>query len=285
MRQNQNEIPNPEKLMFPGDGITKAALASYYARIAPIMLPLIKRRPLTIQRFPDGIDHDGFFQKHRPDHYPGWILSERMPKENGMVDYLLANSADTLVYLVGQGMVTAHIGLSTVDEPDRPDRMVFDLDPAPGAGFASVRFAAMQLQKLLKRLNLAAFPQTTGSRGIHIIVPIRRELHFDDVRTFALQIARQLADQYPDRLTVAQRKKERRGRLYVDVMRNAYGQTMVAPYAVRAIKGAPVATPLDWAELGRLGGARRYSIRNMFRRLGQKDCPWHDLARHARKLG
>ncbi|WP_128982565.1 non-homologous end-joining DNA ligase [Streptomyces roseicoloratus] len=271
------EVPRPDKVLFPADGLTKADLADYYHRVARRMVPQLRGRPLMLERHPDGIDGPGFLQKDVPDHFPDWLTRAELPKADGTVTYALCDDAASLVYLASQACVTPHRWLSRADRPDHPDRLVFDLDP-PGDDFDSVLRAARRLRALLDDLGLPSLPMTTGSRGLHVVVPLLRRDTFDEVRAFAHDVADVLAARHPDELTTAARKKERRGRLYLDVQRNGYGQTAVAPYAVRARPGAPVAAPLDWAELDEPGlTARRWTVRDAAELLDRE--PWRDAPR------
>jgi bifunctional non-homologous end joining protein LigD len=276
------ELSNTTKVLFPQAGLTKGDLIEYYRKIAPVMLPHIEDRPLSLQRYPDGIEAEGFMQKNASDYFPSWVRRARLAKEGGAVDHVVAGDAATLVYLANQAAVTLHTGLSRVDRIDHPDRMVIDFDPSDD-DFAKVRSAALAARALLERVGLVPFVQTTGSRGLHVWVPLDRSADFDEVRAFASDVAERLVARAPDELTTAQRKAGRGERVFLDVGRNAYGQTAVAPYSVRARPEASVATPLDWAELDDAGlGPRRYTIANLFRRLGQKPDPWAEIGRHAR---
>jgi bifunctional non-homologous end joining protein LigD len=273
------ELSHTDRVLFPDAGLTKGDLIDYYLRVAPVILPHVRGRPVSLQRYPAGIESDGFFQKNAPDYFPDWIERVQLSKQDGKVDYVLASNPATLVYLANQGTLTLHVGLSRADRIDHPDRLVIDLDP-PGGDFAKVKTAARRARELLVELGLVPFLQTTGSRGLHVWVPLDCSVDFDRVREVARSIAELLVRQHPDELTIEQRKKARGDRVYLDVMRNAYGQTAVAPYTVRARSGAPVATPLDWSELddARLT-SNRYTISNIFRRLGRKDDPWREIDR------
>lgn len=276
------QVPRPEKLLFPRDGITKADLVDYYLRIAPVMVPHLRGRPLMLQRFPDGIEGKSFYQKDASDYFPDWVRRVEVPKAGGTVDHVVCDDAATLVYLASQACITPHAWTSRVDRLDRPDRMIFDLDP-PGERFDLVRRAARELRRLLEGLGLAPFLMTTGSRGAHVVVPLDRQDDVDAVRVFAHAVADLMARRDPSRLTIEQRKAKRGERLFIDVMRNGYAQTAVPPYAVRPLRGAPVATPLDWRELG-AGGPQRHSLRTIFRRLARKPDPWAAIDRDARPL-
>ena len=272
-----------DKVLFPDAGITKGDLVEHYRRVAGRMLPHVKGRPVSMQRFPDGIDADGFYQKDAPDYFPDWIRRVTVEKKGGTVEHAVVDDAATLVYLANQNCITPHVWLSRADRLHHPDRLIFDLDP-PGEDFESVRFAAGALRDLLGELGLVPFPMTTGGRGIHVLVPLDRKADFDAVRDFARDAAGLLAARHPDRLTTEVRKNKRRGRLFLDVMRNSYAQTAVPPYAVRARPGAPVAMPIGWRELSALplGGAT-WNTRNVAARLRKKD-PWQGLSRRARSL-
>lgn len=289
MDSREIRLSNLRKVLFPAAGITKGDLIDYYQHVAATMRPHVHDRPLSMQRFPDGIDEEGFYVKDRPDYFPSWIESvELLKREGGTVDYVLAQDAATLVYLANQAVITLHVWPSRRDIPEKPDRLIFDLDPPSGVsdGFELVKHGARTLRKLLTAIGLAPFVMTTGSRGLHVTVPLQRRQEFDTVRRFARTVAELMARREPDRFTVAQRKAKRGRRLYLDVMRNAYGQHGVAPYSVRARPGAPVATPLDWDELDQPGlGPRSYTIRNILHRVAQRGDPWIAIDKSARPLG
>ncbi|MFH9956077.1 non-homologous end-joining DNA ligase [Streptomyces roseolus] len=267
------EIKRAEKELFPDDGITKADLAGHYRRVGPRILPHLRGRPLMLERYPDGIGGGRFMQKDTPDHFPDWIHRAELPKEGGTVTYSVCDDLASLLYLVDQACITPHRWLSKADRPDHPDRLVFDLDP-PGEDFEPVRRTAARLRELLDELGLPAALMTTGSRGLHVVVPLDRRTAFDEVRAFAGDVAELLAARHPDELTTAARKQAREGRLYLDIQRNGYGQTAVTPYAVRARPGAPVATPLSWTELDAPDlTPRRWTLANIHERL-EDDDPW-----------
>lgn len=280
-------VGKPDKVLFPDEGLTKAGLADYYERILPEMLPQLRDRPLTLHRFPDGIDGEGFFQKEASDHFPDWIDRVDVErKQGGRVTHVLVHrssgAADTLRYLVDQGTIELHVWLARQDEPQQPDRMIFDLDP-PDDGFGKAIDGARALRERLSERNLVPFVMTTGSSGLHVVAPLRRSPGFDAVRDLASEVAEELARDHPRQFTTEQRKDKRGGRLYLDIMRNAYAQSGIAPYSVRAKPGAPVAAPLEWDELGRKDiHPQRYGTGNIFRRLAQRTCPWQDIEQHKR---
>lgn len=280
------ELSNLDKVFFPGEGLTKGELVDYYRRMAETMLPHLESRPLSMQRFPDGIEGEGFYQKQAPDYFPDWIERVKIEvEEDGEVQpQVVCQGAATLVYLAQQACITPHIWLSRVDQLRQPDKLIFDLDPA-GDDFEPVRTAAQDLRAILEDIDLAPFVMTTGSRGLHVVVPLERSADFDEVREFAKALAGVLARRRPDDYTTEVRKNKRQGRLFLDYLRNAYAQTSVAPYAVRAKPGAPVATPITWDELGDPSlNSQTYTMKNIFRRLGQKDDPWEDMMRRAKSI-
>lgn len=280
------EISNRDKLLFPESDITKGDVIDYYRRIASIMLPHMKGRPLTMQRFPDGIEGGGFYEKRAPDYFPPWIrrVSIMVEGENEEQEQIICEDEATLTYLANQACLTHHIWLSQADRLHQPDKLIFDLDP-PTEAFEPVRQAAYDLRDLLEEVGLRPYLMTTGSRGLHVVVALDRSAGFDAVRSFARDLAQVLADRFPERLTIEQRKAKREGRLFLDYLRNAYGQNSVAPYSLRAKPGAPVATPLDWSELhDQELGSQSYTIQNVFRRMGQKEDPWQEFGRRSQAL-
>jgi len=271
------EVSHPDKLLFPDGGISKGELAEYYARIADRMLPYLEGRPISMERYPDGIQADGFYQKKAQGYFPDWVHRITIElKDGGRQEQVSCENAATLVFLADQGCITPHVWLSREGALDRPDRLIFDLDP-PGEEFGPVREAARLLLKLLERIRLRSFPMLTGSRGLHVVVPLDGSEDFDTARELGQVVAARLAAGDPERLTDEVRKAERGDRVFIDVARNAYGQTAVPPYAVRARPGAPVAVPIEWDELSSVDSAYRYSVANVFRRLAQKQEPWRDM--------
>jgi bifunctional non-homologous end joining protein LigD len=282
------QVTHPEKVLFPDDGITKGELVAYYRAVAPRMLPLIGGRPVTMQRFPDGIGKGGFLQKQVGRHFPDWIERVTAPNRRTrqatvreQVTYVVCRHPDDLAYLANQGCVTPHVWLSRTPDIHHPDQMVFDLDPASD-DLGVLRAAASSLRVLLGELGLAAYLKSSGSRGLHVVVPLVPAADTDSVKVFSMAVAEALAARYPDDFTTEARIANRHGRLYLDIGRNGYAQTMAAPYAVRARRGAPVSVPLDWSELDdwRPGG---HTVRGIAGRLAAPD-PWAGIDAAASRL-
>ncbi|WP_199924540.1 non-homologous end-joining DNA ligase [Streptomyces sp. WM6386] len=281
------EVHRPEKVLFPGDGAgkeyTKSDLVDYYRAVAPFMLPHLRGRPLMLERLPDGVGGPKFMQKNTPDTYPDWISRVEVAKEGGTVLHTVCDDTATLVYLADQACLTLHRWLSRVGRVEQPDRMVFDLDPF-GDDFAPVHEAAWLLAELLDELKLPSALMTTGSRGLHVVVPVSGHHDFDEVREFARDVADTLAAAHPDKFTTAARKKDRGERLYLDIQRNAYAQTAVVPFTVRPKPGAPVATPMSWTQLDDPGlDARRWSIVDAVEQA--RTDPWAGVMTKGRALG
>jgi bifunctional non-homologous end joining protein LigD len=282
------QVTHPEKVLFPGDGITKGDLVDYYRTVAPRMLPLISGRPVTMQRFPDGIGRGGFLQKQIGRHFPDWIERVTAPNRRTRqatvrdeVTYPVCRHADDLAYLANQGCVTPHVWLSRTPDIHHPDQMVFDLDPA-SEDLGVLRLAAAGLHDLLDELGLASFLKSSGSRGLHVVVPLVPAAETDAVKVFSIAVTEALAARHPGDLTTEGRIANRHGRLYLDVGRNGYAQTMAAPYAVRALPGAPVSVPLDWSELDDFVPGR-HTVANIADRLAAPD-PWAGMEQAATRL-
>jgi bifunctional non-homologous end joining protein LigD len=277
-------VPNPDKVLFPDDGITKADLVGYYIAIGDAMVPHLRGRAVMMARHPDGITEQGFYQKDVPDYFPDWVHRARLGKAGGTVTHAVVDDTAMLAYLASQACITPHTWLSRVDRPERPDQMTFDIDP-PDDRFERARSAARDLRGLLDELGLASFVKTTGSRGLHVTVPLDRRADFDTVRAFARDTARVLAGRDPKGVTIESRKAKRGDRVYIDVLRNAYAQTAVPPYAVRTRSGAPVAAPLHWDELDSADTApRQHTVASMPDRLVAVSDPWEQLARRRASL-
>jgi bifunctional non-homologous end joining protein LigD len=276
------EISKPDKVLFPDVGVTKLDLATYYDAVAEVMLPHLRGRPVNMQRFPDGIEAMAFYEKKVPSHFPDWVHTVEVHTEDGAQRQVVVDDRRSLVYLAQQACITPHTWLCTAKDLERPDQLVFDLDPTDD-DLGKVRRATRLVGELLADLGLTTYLKTTGSRGYHVLVPLRPSLGFDEVRDFARRCAEHLVEREPDLLTIEQRKAKRGDRVYVDIGRNAYGQTAVPAYAVRARPGAPVSTPITWDELSRVKPAQ-FTVTTVRRRLARRECPWVDVRRRAQGL-
>src|SRR4051794_13818553 len=276
-------ITHPDKSLFP-DGTTKADLAAYYRDVAPAMLPHVRERPVSMQRFNGGITRPGFFAKEVPKGAPDWVRTIEVPKKGGTARHVLANETATLVWLANQNCITPHVSTARADRLDRPDRIVWDLDPS-GDDFDLVRRTAIDLGTVLREAGVEPHAMVTGSRGIHVVVAIRPRYAYDAVRAAALAVAEALVERNPDDLTTEFYKEKREGRLFVDVNRNGRAQTAVPPYAVRPRPGAPVATPLRWEELeDRTLRPDGWTLRTVRERLEPDGDPWAEIGAAAGAL-
>ena len=286
-------LSRTDKVLFPADGITKGDLIAYYERVADPMLAFLRDRPIMMARYPDGINGPRLVQKNVPAYFPDWITRAEVPKQDGTVHHAIFDKPATLVYVANQACIEVHAFLSRTDKLDFPDQLIVDLDPEDQEHFPDVRRAAQWTRELFDGdLGLRSYVRTTGGRGLHVVVPLDRRADFDTVRDFAHQVARVLAARHPDVLTAEQRKDKRGDRLYLDMGRNAYAQTAVASYSVRARPGATVATPLHWDEVEDAGlTPGRFTIRTVPDRLDSVPDPWEgfpgrgqDLSKAAERL-
>ncbi len=278
-------ISHPDKALFEAPRVTKLTLARYYEQVAEAMLPHIRDRPLALQAFPDGTAAAGFFMKSVPRYFPDWLATATVSKKGGTLTQVLAQDAATLVYLAGQNVVTPHVWLSRADRPRSPDRLIIDLDPAPGVGFAQVRAAARAAGARLRDAGLATYAMVTGSRGIHVVCPLRRGPSFSEVHRVARTLAEAMVAENPRHLTLEWHREERGPRIYLDVNRISYAQHAVAAYGVRPRARAPVAMPIHWSELDdRRLAPDRFTVRTAPARLQADGDPWAGMSRHARAL-
>lgn len=273
-----------DKVLYKQAGVSKREVVDYYERIASLMLPQLRDRPLVMERYPDGTHEEGFFQRAMPDYFPEWFQQAAVTARGRRQYVPVCNNKASLLYLANQGSLTLHSWLSRRGSADKPDQLIFDLDP-PAEDFEPVRQAALAIIALLDELGLASYTKTTGSRGLHVMVPILRQYGFDQARAFARDCARLLVSRTPESYTLEQRIADRGGRLYLDVQRNSYGQTAVAPYSLRARAGAPIAAPISRKQLQDPElHAAYYSIKNIFSSTAQRSDPWCNHRKHARSL-
>lgn len=270
------KLTNTDRVMFPESGITKREVLEYYRDIAAFMLPETRDRALSIERFTKGIDVGGFFQKHWQKHYPDWIRSAELGAKT-VVRYPIADTQAALVYFANQGGIAMHVWTSRTESPEYPDLLVFDLDP-PDGRFDLVRFAALEIKELCESVDLPTFVKTTGSKGLHVVVPLDGRALFGEAMAMANRISKILCARHPDKLTQEFYKKDRKGRLYMDVMRNALGATIIAPYSLRGKPGAPISAPIEWEEVeDEALKANAFTLRNIRKRIDQLGDPWSNL--------
>lgn len=276
-------MTSPSKPFWPDEGLTKLDLAQFYARIASHILPWMKARALTLERCPDGIRRKCFYQKQAPAHLPEGVPTVRIhaPTAERDVDYVLGGTRKTLLALVNLGCIAMHVTNSRVDRLDHPDWLAFDLDPSDG--FDSAARAALLLRKRLEDHGLEAFVKTSGGRGLHVFVPLRRGAPQDQVRAYGALIARELALENPSLVTVESRKAKRRAPVYLDVTRNASGQTIVPPFSARSRPHAPVSMPLEWDEVSPRLHPAIFNIRTAERRIAAR-APWSSFFGHRQTL-
>jgi bifunctional non-homologous end joining protein LigD len=281
-------ISHPEKVLFPDDGISKGEVCAYYEAVAPLMLPHVARRPVTMERFPAGIGKKGFIHKDVSKGFPSWLervpIERRDEKDPGTVHYALANEARALVWMANQNSITPHVWCSRLPRLEQPDLCVFDLDP-PGDDPEPLRAAALAVRALLDELGLPSFVKTSGSKGFHIVVPLDDEASYERSWRFAHGAGAVLVKRHPDLLTQEFIKVDRDGRIFVDTGRNGMGATFAAVYAVRPKPGAPVSAPCTWAEVeSGAVGPRTFTLRTMAARIAGVGDLWADVERRRRSL-
>ena len=270
-------ITHPEKVLFPEDGITKGELAAYYEAVAPVLLPHLRGRPVTMERYPSGIGTKGFWQKDVARGFPGWLERVEVPKKDGIVRHPLADDARALLWMANQNAVTLHVWPSRVPTLLEPDLCLFDLDPAADEPEVA-RAATLAVRDLLAELGLRSWVKTTGSKGFHVAVPLEGGADFETVASFAHRAGAVLVERHPATLTREFLKTDRGGRVLVDTGRNGWSATFAAAYTVRARPGAPVSAPCTWSEVERGEVApRSFTLRTMRDRLADAGDLWADL--------
>jgi bifunctional non-homologous end joining protein LigD len=276
-------ITNPGKLFWPDEGFTKLDLAQFYTRIAAHILPWMKGRAITLERCPEGVRRSCFFQKQAPANLPEGIPTVRIsaPSADRDIDYIVGGTRKTLLTLVNLGCIAMHVMNSRTDLLGKPDWLAFDLDPSDG--FDAAARAALLLRSRLEDHGLESYVKTSGGRGLHVLVPLRRGAEQEHVRAYAVAIARELAEANPRLVTVESRKAKRRAPVYLDVMRNASAQTIVPPFSVRWRPKAPVSMPLEWDEVSPRLDPAVFTIRTAERRMAAK-APWSSFFGHRQTL-
>ncbi len=277
-------ITHPDKVLFPDDGITKGELAAYYEAVAPVMLPHLRGRPVTMERYPAGIGRDGFWQKDVSKGFPDWLERVEVSKKDGVVHHPIVTDVRSLLWTINQNTITHHVWSSRVPDLKHPDVCVFDLDPSTDDA-AAVRTAAIGLRDLLAELTLPCWIKTTGSKGFHIVVPLDGKTAVGQVARFAGAVGTRFVSLLPDALTLEFNKVNRHGRIYVDTGRNGYHSTFAAAYTVRARRGAPVSAPCTWTEIerGEVEPAT-FTVRNVVERVRKIGDVWSDMRRRGKSL-
>jgi bifunctional non-homologous end joining protein LigD len=277
-------ITHPEKVLFPGDGITKGEVAGYYEAMAPVILPYLRGRPITMERYPAGIGAKGFWQKDVSKGFPDWLQRVEVPKKDGVVHHPVVTDMKSLLWITNQNTITQHVWTSRLPDLNYPDLCVFDLDPSNDE-VAEVRAAAIGLRDLLEKLGLPSWIKTTGSKGFHIVVPLDGKATMGSAARFANAVGALFTRLSPDVLTQEFSKVDRRGRIYVDTGRNGYSATFAAAYTVRAKPGAPVSAPCTWDEVERgTVSPASFTLRNMPERIAAVGDVWADMRRRGRSL-
>jgi bifunctional non-homologous end joining protein LigD len=277
-------ITHPEKVLFPDDGITKGDLAAYYEALAPVILPHLRGRPVTMERYPSGIGQKGFWQKDLSKGFPEWLQRVKVPKKDGVVHHPVIADTRSLLWITNQNTITQHVWTSRIPDLNYPDICVFDLDPSHD-DLAELRAAALGLRDLLRELSLPSWVKTSGSKGFHIVVPIDGQSPMGQVAAFANAVGAVFVGLAADRLTQEFNKAARKERIYVDTGRNGYSATFAAAYTVRARPGAPVSAPCTWEEIERGEvNPRTFTLRNMHERVARAGDVWADMRRRGRSL-
>jgi bifunctional non-homologous end joining protein LigD len=279
-------ITHPEKVLFPDEGITKGEMASYYEAIAPLMIPHIIGRPVTMERYPSGIGAKGFMHKNVSKGFPEWLERVEAPKKDGTVHYPVVRDTRSLLWIANQNCITPHVWTSRAPNLYHPDVCVFDLDPSKDDEPDVLRSTALGVRQLLAEIELNSWVKTSGSKGFHIVVPLDAKARFGEVSRFAHAVATVLIGRHPDTLTQEFAKKDRGDRILLDVGRNGYSATFAAPYAVRPKPGAPVSAPCSWEEIeqGRVG-PRTFTLRTMAERVAKVGDVWSDMPERGASLG
>jgi bifunctional non-homologous end joining protein LigD len=278
-------VSHPDKVFWPEEGYTKLDLVEYYKAIFPKLSPYVKDRILTLERCPDGMRGECFFQKQLPKGMPPGTPTKRIAHEANageFTDYVVGGSLTTQLALANLGCIAVHVMASRATSPRQPDWMCVDIDPESGK-FADAARAGLHVRTALDALKLVSFAKTTGSRGLHVLVPIRSGPDADEVLAFAEAFVARVAAAHPDELTVEHSIAARRGRVYLDPFRNGFGQTVVAPYSVRRREKAPISTPLEWSEVKPALVPSDFNISNFHKRLEGSD-PWENFFRSRQSL-
>jgi bifunctional non-homologous end joining protein LigD len=267
-------VTNPTKIFWPEERYTKSDLVGYYESVAPWLLPYLRERPVVLTRYPDGIKGKSFFQKDAPTWVPAWVHTERIRAEgvDRDIDYFIVDDVETLRYVANTGTIPLHLWASRLSALDQPDWLVLDLDPK-GAPFTDVVKIALALRRILEDLELPSYPKTSGATGLHILLPLGARYSYEETRTFARLLATLAVQALPDISTIARMIRTREGKVYVDFGQNGRGQTIVGPFSVRPLSGAPISWPLRWSEVTAKLDPKRFTMRTAPERLAKDGDP------------
>ena len=267
-----NGLTNPQKVFWPKEGYTKADLFQYYEKIAPFILPHLKGRPLSLNRFPNGIGKPGFYHKDAGENVPSFVDVFKVKSEsnNKIIDYIVCNNIYTLLYLSNLGCVDMNPWNSTTKKITHPTWMVIDIDPSSKNKFTQVVDTALATKEVLDRAGVDSYCKTSGATGLHVYVPLNNRYEYEQVKDFAHLIASMVNDIVPDFTTLERSLIKRKGRIYIDFLQNRRGQTLASPYSVRPVPGASVSTPLDWKEVNHKLDPGNYTIKNILKRIEKK---------------
>jgi len=276
------DFSNLDKILFSKAGITKAQVVEYYIKLAPRMLDLLADRPIVLTRYPDGVDETGFYEKDAPKGTPSWVKTVTLYSETAKrdVNYVLVNDLDTLIWLANLAAIEIHMPLSRVDAREKPDFVLFDIDPEPPASFEDGISVALLLKEKLDQLGLKTYVKTSGKKGLHVVIPIQREFPFRVTREFAHRIGQHLARE--TELVVSEFAETKKpNKVFIDYTQNSHGKTMVTPYGLRATPNATVSTPLEWTEVKK--GLKPETF-NLFIVVKRKKDPWRGILENRQKL-
>lgn len=278
-------LTNLDKKFWPGEGLTKAHLIKYYSEMALLILPYLKNRLLVMKRYPDGIGGHSFYQKDCPSYAPEWVKTFPVEHSRKIINYIICNDIATLIWLANQGCIEIHAWLSTLNNLDCPDVAVMDLDPAEGVSFSEVSKVALLVRKLLHFFDLNSFVKTSGASGLHIFVPILPEYSFEVVTECIKYIAELVVKVFPQKSTVERSVNKRYGKVYLDYLQNGRGRTMVFPYSLRPLPGAPVSTPVKWDEVPSLASSAAFTIHTIRQRVFELDGDlWREMLSYRQSL-
>ncbi len=286
INERKVRLTSLEKMIWPEDGLTKYELVHYYTRIAPFLLPHLKERPLVVQRFPDGINHQGFYQKNCPDGAPEWIRTYPVKHRSGKITrYVIVDSVEALTWLGNQASLELHPWLSSVGTLEYPDFAVFDLDPMKDSTFEDVKKVALMVKEVLEKKGLSCYPKTSGATGLQVYVPLNPVHDYGKVRLFVENISRVVHQIMPEKTTVERKIENRQGKVYLDYLQNGRGKTLASVYSPRPLRGAPVSAPLTWDEINRSDVyPGNFTLNNILARISDKNDLFEAVLREKQEL-